>query len=232
MLLLLILLFQISYRMGISGATVCPDDKAWSNRAKTFCSSTPRDYHCIYDIECQLIEDCRPSQTNDRITLYFVEQNTELFNIKTVPVMSTNSSNYHKLQYITLCRSNLNHVQNSSPSRKNDSYKICCIAESVILGLLVIGAIWKYRQMQYQESEASRKLIEKDCEIERLKRENCDFKEQLDQLKEEKNYIEEQLVRLKEMNGEKPAVENRFTQESSPVRQTFGDFQETEILIS
>ncbi|XP_063402343.1 uncharacterized protein LOC134686601 [Mytilus trossulus] len=231
MLVLLMVLFQTSYYL-ISGATVCPDDNTWSNRAKTFCSLNPHEYHCVYNTSCQLIEDCRPSQTNDRIRLYFSERNTETFYIKTVPVMSTNNSNYHKLQYITLCESNMSHIQNSSPTRKNDSYKICCIAESVILGLLVIGVVWKYRQLRYQESEASSQLTAKDCEIARIKRENCDNKEQIDQLKEEKNHIVEQLVRLKDTNGEKPGVKNRFAQESSPVGQTFGDFRETDILIS
>ncbi|VDI61840.1 Hypothetical predicted protein [Mytilus galloprovincialis] len=220
----------------LSGAaTVCPDDNTWSNRAKTFCSLNPHEYHCVYNTSCQLIEDCRPSQTNDRIRLYFIERNTEAFIIKTVPVMSTNNSNYHKLQYITLCESNMSHVPNSSPTRKNDSYKICCIAESVILGLLVIGVVWKYRQLQYQESEASTKLIAKDCEIARFKKENCDLKEQSVKLEEEKNHIVEQLVRLKDMNGEKPGVENRIAQESSPLLalgQTFGDFREIDNLIS
>ncbi|VDI11035.1 Hypothetical predicted protein, partial [Mytilus galloprovincialis] len=94
-----------------------------------------------------------------------------------------------------------------------------------------IGVVWKYRQMQYQESEASTKLIAKDCEIARFKKENCDLKEQSVKLEEEKNHIVEQLVRLRDMNGEKPGVENRFAQESSPVGQTFGDFRETDILI-
>lgn len=225
------ILFQFYFLFYCSGATVCPDDKGWSNRANTFCSSSPHEYHCVYDIECQLKEVCRPSQTNDRIRLYFIEHNTQPFNIKTVPVMSTNSSNYHKLQYITLCESSMSHIQNSSPTRKNDSYKICCITESVILGLLVIGVIRKYRHIKYQESEASTKLIAKDCEIARFKKENCDLKEQSVKLEEEKKHIEEQLVcvRLKETNGEKPGVEIRFTQESSPVGKTFGDFRETYI---
>lgn len=192
-------MYIIEYCRGVKHVQECPDEKTWAIKAKIVCPFKPDEYHCMYDIGCSLVEDCRPWQTNDRINIYF-EQNSTQFKIKEVPVMSTNDPYYNTLQQATFCNSNTNHVENSSSS----GYKICCITESVILGVLIIAVIRKYVKLKTIESKAITTLIEKD--------------RQIDELATEKDDLLKLVLKLKD--GE-PLL---------PIRETIPDYPEPEFV--
>ncbi|CAC5396860.1 unnamed protein product [Mytilus coruscus] len=240
---------------GVKYVDVCPDKQTWGTKATDMCPN-PDEYHCMFDTECNLVEDCRSKQTNNEIKLYFIEKK---FNIKTVPVMSSNDPDYHKLQQATFCKSASNisksapcdtTVSNNTIDQNSDNtnvtndegWEACCISFITLffitVALVSIIPFIIYRRTQSQKrkerTEEGNSLIEKNNELERVKKENCDVKEQLLQLKEEKNNIEEQLyvLQLKHVNGEQNNIQNRFTQESSPVGQTVPvSFRETDILM-
>ncbi|XP_052088421.1 uncharacterized protein LOC127725470 [Mytilus californianus] len=244
---------------GVKYVDVCPDKQTWKTKANDVCPNLDEEYHCMFDTECNLVEDCRRKQTNNHITLYFFEQNISNFKIKTVPVMSSNDPDYHKLQQATFCKSasniskstpcdynNNTSVSNNTIDQNSDTtdegWEACCISFvtlfiiSVALAIIIPFIIFKIIRFKKSDerNEEGNSSIEINNESDRVKKENCDVKEQLLQLKEEKHNIEEQLnvLQLKYMNGEQNYSQGRFAQESSSVGQTVPvSFQETDILI-
>ncbi|CAC5396858.1 unnamed protein product [Mytilus coruscus] len=237
---------------------VCPDKQAWGTNAKDMCPN-PDEYHCMFDTECNLVEDCRPKQTNNEIKLYFIEKNIANFYLRTVPAMSSNNPDYHILQQATFCKSASNISKSTSCDYNNNTsvsnntieqnsgstvegLKACCISfvilfvTSVALASIIPCIIYKIKRFKKSDerNEETNSLIKINNELDRVKKENCDVKQQLSQLKEDKHNIEEQLhvLQLKYMNGEQNNTQSRFAQESSSVGQTVPvSFQETDILL-
>lgn len=226
---------------------VCPDKQTWESKTKYMCQNPDEEYHCMFDTECKLVEDCRQKQSNSEIGLYFINQNITNFEIKTVPVMSSNDPDYHKLQQATFCKNasnvskstpgdyhNNTSVSNNTIDQNTDSsgkgWEECCksfvplFIISAALAFIIPFIIYrKIRYKQHKErSEEGNSLIEKNNELDRVKKENCDFKEQLSQLKEEKKNIEAELHKLqpKYMNGEQHNIQSHIVQESSPFGRT------------
>lgn len=251
-------IFNVFFR-GVKYVDVCPDKQAWGTNEKDKCQNPDEEYHCMFDTECNLVEDCRQKQSNNEITLYFIEQNITIFNKKNVPVMSSNDPDYHKLQQITLCKSARN-VNKSTPDDYHNNTSVsnptiykntdttdegleaCCISFATLFTLSAVIAIitpfiiYKIKRSQniVERNIEGNLLMEKNNELNRLKKENSNVKEQLSQLKEEKNNIEGQLhvLQLKYMNGEQHYTQSRIAQESSSVGQTVPvSFQETDILM-
>lgn len=139
---------------------VCPDKMEWETKAKDTCPN-PDEYHCMYDTECNLVEDCRPKQTNNEIALYFIGNDT-IFNTKIVPVMSSNNPDYHKLQQVTFCK------RKSTPS--NNGWKTCCITSVALCIFTIALSVFIYCIIFRRRSKE-------------LKKENNDFEEKTFQLK-------------------------------------------------
>ncbi|CAG2220167.1 unnamed protein product [Mytilus edulis] len=139
-------------------------------RAKIVCPINATEYHCMYDTECQLVEDY-------------------------VPVIQTNNPDYHKLQEATKCKTNGNNSSSVGDSVCNGDTshtEICCVLG--VVSSLVLPGIIIYMCVYFEpQKEAYRPLIEKDKEIERLNEEVFNLKVLLKEKDDEQNLIMDRL---------------------------------------
>ena len=129
----------------------CPNDKEWSDRAHIVCNNSEYRYHCMFDINCTLVESCIDPETGSYSTVDYGVYLLGVSNETDLPVfyaatpdfpfiltLITNSSHYWKFQYFVHCEE---HTDMFVLRRTENQTKISCEDSSENFNIALAFAI-------------------------------------------------------------------------------------------
>ena len=135
----------------------CPNDEEWSERAHKICENNEYRYHCMFSVQCTLVESCIEPQlgsywySETEYGVYFLDLNNETgspefykmqFDQRISLNLITNSSDYWKYLYFAYCKE---HTKDMFVlSRTETQAKISCEDSPgnynvVLLVMVIIG---------------------------------------------------------------------------------------------
>lgn len=136
----------------------CPNDKEWSDRAHIICHNNEYRYHCMFSVNCTLVESCIEPQLGSYTyseTVYgvfFLYLNNETdspefyqmeFRYSFNQNLNTNSSDYWKYQYVAYCKDTfvLSRTENQTKISCEENQTKCEDSSCVILALAITCSV-------------------------------------------------------------------------------------------